>query len=54
MTRNGLYKENELFNAIQSCLDLTESDDCNILDPNLIKNKIHFDNLLTLHKIIKF
>jgi hypothetical protein len=54
IVRNGLYKENELFNAIQSYLDLTESDNCNILDPNLIKNKTHFDNLMTLHKIIKF
>lgn len=54
MTEDGYYKENELFNAIQSYLDLTESDNCNILDPNLIKNKTHFDNLMTLHKIIKF
>lgn len=52
--KDGLYKETELFKAIQSYLNLTESDNCNILDPNLIKNKIHFDNLLTLHKIIKF
>lgn len=54
MVKDGLYKENELFSAIQSYLDLTESDNCNILDPNLIKNKTHFDNLMTLHKIIKF
>lgn len=54
MTKNGLYKENELFNAIQSYLNLTESDDCNILDPNLIKNKTHFDNLMKIHQIIKF
>jgi len=50
----GLYKENELFNAIQSYLNLTENDDCNILDPKLITRTTHLDSLLTLHKIMKF
>lgn len=54
MDTNGFYKENELFNAIQSYLNLTENDNCNILDPKLIKNKTHFDNLIKLHQIIKF
>jgi hypothetical protein len=49
---NGLYKEHELFTAIQSYLNLTESDSCNILDPNLIKDKVHLNDLLTLKKMI--
>jgi hypothetical protein len=49
---NGLYKEHELFTAIQSYLDLTENDNCNILDPNLIKDKVHLNDLLTLKKMI--
>lgn len=51
---DGLYKENELFSAIQSYLNLTEDDNCNIRDPNFIKNKAHFDNVMKLHQIIKF
>lgn len=54
MVYDGLYKENELFNAIQSYLNLTDNDDCNILDPKLITRKTHLDSLLTLHNIMKF
>lgn len=54
IVKDGLYKENKLFEAIQSYLDLTEDDNCNIRDPNFIKNKAHFDNVMKLHQIIKF
>lgn len=52
--KDGLYQNNKLFAAIQSYLNLTEDDNCNILDPNFIKNKEHFDNVIKLHQIIKF
>jgi hypothetical protein len=54
ITKDGLYPDNKLFAAIQSYLNLTEDDNCNILDPNFIKNKVHFDNVMKLHQIIKF
>jgi hypothetical protein len=50
-TINGLYTENEMFTAIQSYLDLTENDDCNILDPAFIENKEHLKNLLNICKM---
>jgi hypothetical protein len=50
-TVNGLYNENEMFTAIQSYLDLTENDDCNILDPAFIDNKEHLKNLLNICKM---
>lgn len=52
--KDGFYRDNKLFAAIQSYLNLTEDDNCNILDPNFIKNKAHFDNVMKLHQIIKF
>lgn len=49
---NGFYQEHELFTAIQTYLNLTENDSCNILDPQLIKKTEHLDNLINLCKMI--
>lgn len=51
-TVNGLYREHELFNAIQSYIDITENDNCNILEPNFI-NSSHFNDLMNLSKMIR-
>ena len=48
---DGLYQPHELFTAIQSYLDLTENDNCNILDPKLIKDKVHLNNLILIKRM---
>lgn len=50
---DGLYQHHELFTAIQSYLDLTENDDCNILDPDFIKKSSHITNLVKINKMIE-
>lgn len=52
-TREGkCYKKNELFDAIQSYLNLTD-DNCNILDPDFINDEIYIDHITDLCRMIK-
>lgn len=49
---DGLYQSSELFTVIQSYLNITDNDNCNILNPNLIEDKNHLDRLIELKYMI--
>lgn len=51
LDNDGKYKNNELFDAIQSYFDITESTEYTILDPSIIKDKIKLDELITLSRM---
>lgn len=48
----GDYKNSELFDAIQSYLNITESTEYNILDPNIISDKLKLNEYITLSRMI--
>lgn len=52
IVNNGLYKSNELFNAIQSYLNTIETGDYNILDPNFINDSTKLEESITMSQMI--
>lgn len=49
---DGLYQSSDLFTTIQSYLNITDNDNCNILNPNLIEDQNHLDKLIQLKYMI--
>lgn len=49
---NGKYKNNDMFNAIQSYFDITESTEYNILDPHIINDRIKLNESITLSRMV--
>lgn len=52
LDNDGKYKSNELFDAIQSYFDITESTEYNILDPHIINDKIKLKESITLSRMV--